>query len=205
MRAYCLLPTAYYSSCSLIMRAEDIVLLPTRFPFALIAAALVSLSPQSAPQLPPIADIPSSQSLPAPLPQVADVPRPPFPEWLAELRKQALSCGITERTVEAALGNLEPLPIVVGRDRTQAERVLPLDEYLKRRLNKKFVKTARDRRRQHSALLARVSARYGVPSAVIVAVWGLESNFGRFSGVRPTVASLATLAYDNRRAALFRQ
>jgi membrane-bound lytic murein transglycosylase B len=59
-------------------------------------------------------------------------------------------------------------------------------------------------RRRHAALLARVSRRYGVSPAVVVAVWGLESNFGRFSGVRPTIATLATLAYDNRRAAMFR-
>jgi membrane-bound lytic murein transglycosylase B len=170
---------------------------------ALTAALLVSPLPQGAP-LPQVADVPQTLLLPAPPAQGADVPRPPFADWLAELRKEALSKGISEPTVQAALDNLQPLPIVVERDRTQAERVLPLDEYLQRRLNRKFVKTARDRAHQHAALLSRVSARYGVPAGVLVAVWGLESNFGRFSGVRPTIASLATLAYDNRRAALFR-
>ncbi len=175
------------------------------FAAALVAAFVVSLSPQVAAPLPHVADVPGALRLPAPLPQVAEITRPPFADWLADLRKEALVKGISERTVEAALGNLQPLPIVVERDRTQAERVLPLDEYLKRRLNKKFVKTARDRARQHAKLLKKVSGRYGVPASVIVAVWGLESNFGRFSGVRPTIASLATLAYDNRRAAMFRE
>ena len=50
-----------------------------------------------------------------------------------------------------------------------------------------------------------MGAKYGVPPAIIVAVWGLESNFGRFSGVRPTIQTLATLAYDPRRSAMFRE
>ena len=57
---------------------------------------------------------------------------------------------------------------------------------------------------KHRANLQRAADRHGVPRAFIVAIWGLESNFGRFQGVRPTVATLATLAYDGRRQALFR-
>ena len=95
--------------------------------------------------------------------------------------------------------------MVTERDRTQPERTLSLDQYLKRRLDKKMVKTAREMAKRHATLLKKVSADYGVPPSVLVAVWGLESNFGRFSGVRPTIAALATLAYDNRRASMFRQ
>jgi membrane-bound lytic murein transglycosylase B len=67
------------------------------------------------------------------------------------------------------------------------------------------VRTARTKRSEHAAVLAKVSAKYGVPQGVLVAVWGLESNFGRFSGVRPTIQTLATLAYDPRRSAMFRE
>jgi len=56
----------------------------------------------------------------------------------------------------------------------------------------------------HRDLLTQVSARYGVPPAVIVGIWGFESNYGQFSGVRPTIAALATLAWDPRRSSLFR-
>jgi membrane-bound lytic murein transglycosylase B len=57
---------------------------------------------------------------------------------------------------------------------------------------------------KHRTLLERVGGRYGVSPRIIVGVWGLESNFGQFSGVRPTVAALATLAWDPRRSAFFR-
>jgi membrane-bound lytic murein transglycosylase B len=67
------------------------------------------------------------------------------------------------------------------------------------------VRKAREMATSHRAELQRAASRYGVPRAVIVAVWGLESNFGRFQGVRPTVATLATLAYDGRRRTLFRE
>jgi membrane-bound lytic murein transglycosylase B len=128
----------------------------------------------------------------------------PFEEWLAALRTEALAKGISRRTVEAALGSLERLPVVVERDRTQAELTLTLDQYLKRRLTTRVVRTAREMASAHRAELERTAGTYGVPPAVIVAIWGLESNFGRFQGVRPVVASLATLAYDGRRQALFR-
>lgn len=128
-----------------------------------------------------------------------------FADWLAELRKEALAAGISERTVTAALTDVEPLPVVTERDRAQPERVLSLDQYLKRRLDRKTMKTAREMAKKHRDELAKVSARYGVPRQIIVAVWGLESNFGRFSGVRPTITALATLAFDNRRSALFHQ
>jgi len=127
-----------------------------------------------------------------------------FEEWLAALRAEALARGVSQRTVDAALGSVERLPVVVERDRTQAELTLTLDQYLQRRVPARAVRTARDMARKHRADLQRAAAQYGVPRQVIVAIWGLESNFGRFQGVRPTVATLATLAYDGRRQTLFR-
>jgi membrane-bound lytic murein transglycosylase B len=82
--------------------------------------------------------------------------------------------------------------------------VLTVDRYLARRLTRPFVRIAREKSSRHRALLAQVAARYGVPPRIIVAVWGLESNFGRFSGVRPTIQALATLAWEGRRGAFFR-
>jgi membrane-bound lytic murein transglycosylase B len=129
----------------------------------------------------------------------------PSPEWIAQLKEDAVSRGISQRTVDAALTGIALLPVVTERDRTQPERTLTIDQYLKRRVDSKTVKTSREMAARNAALLARVSTDYGVPRGIIVSIWGLESNFGRFSGVRPTIQALVTLAYDNRRAAMFRQ
>ena len=82
--------------------------------------------------------------------------------------------------------------------------MLSLEKYLSRRLTPKLVKTGREMFARHRTLLEEVGSRYGVSPRIIVGVWGLESNFGRFSGVRPTIAALATLAWDPRRSAFFR-
>jgi membrane-bound lytic murein transglycosylase B len=81
--------------------------------------------------------------------------------------------------------------------------VQSLDAYLAQRLTTRTTTTARRLAAQHSALLAKVEAVYGVPRALMLSIWGLESNFGRFTGTYPTIRALATLAYDNRRP-LFR-
>jgi membrane-bound lytic murein transglycosylase B len=131
--------------------------------------------------------------------------RPSFAEWLAGVRSEAIARGIREEIVDEALQTVEePLPIVIERDRSQAETVLSLETYIARHVTPKVVKTARQMMATHRALLERIGARYGVSPRIIVGVWGLESNFGQFSGTRPTIAALATLAWDPRRSALFR-
>src|SRR5258706_6935816 len=123
--------------------------------------------------------------------QAAPVPpaQPSFQEWLAALRAEALTRGIGEATLDRALTGLEPVPVVVERDRTQAELIQTLDQYLAQRLSKKVVLTAQAMRRTHETVLAQVDEKYGVPPGILIAIWGLESNFGRFSGVRPTIAT----------------
>ncbi len=130
--------------------------------------------------------------------------RPVFSQWVATFREEAVSRGLTAATVDAALTGLEPLPVVVERDRSQAETVLSIERYVQRRLTRTFVRTASQRGVEHRTLLRRVADRYHVQPRFIVAIWGIESNFGRFSGVRPIVQALATLAWEGRREALFR-
>ena len=135
----------------------------------------------------------------------ADTSRRSFAEWLAGVRAEALSRGIRQDVVDQALNQIdEPLPVVIERDRTQAEHVLSLEQYLRRRLTPKMVTRGREMFARHHTMLEEVGSRYGVSPPVIVGVWGLESNFGGFSGVRPTIAALATLAWDPRRSELFR-
>jgi peptidoglycan lytic transglycosylase B len=129
----------------------------------------------------------------------------PFDQWLTSLRQEALARGISQSTLEAAFEDVrEPEPVIVSRDRTQPELTQSLDTYLTDRLKAKVIARARDVASAHRELLERVQGEYGVPPAIMTAIWGVESNFGQFVGVRPTVSALATLAYDSRRSDLFR-
>jgi membrane-bound lytic murein transglycosylase B len=129
--------------------------------------------------------------------------QPTFDVFLADVREEALAAGISSRTVERALTGLTPLPVVVTRDRSQPETVQSLDDYLRGRLSAQTRTRASRMRAQHAKVLGEVSKAYGVSQSVMTAIWGLESNFGRFTGTYSTIAALATLAWDNRRA-LFR-
>jgi membrane-bound lytic murein transglycosylase B len=130
---------------------------------------------------------------------------PSFAEWLTGVRAEALDRGIRPDVVDQALGNIdEPLPVVLDRDRRQAESVLPLETYISRRLTRTVVTTGQQMLARHKSVLDEIAAKYGVPAGIIVAIWGVESNFGRFSGIRPTLPALATLAWDPRRATFFR-
>jgi membrane-bound lytic murein transglycosylase B len=142
---------------------------------------------------------------PAPATEPQDPARPSFEEFLNGVRAEALERGIREDILDQALATVEaPLAVVIERDRTQAETVLSLEDYLSRRLTDRQVARAKDGFARNRGLLEEIASQYGVDPQVIVAIWGMESNYGRFSGVRPTVAALATLAWDPRRSALFR-
>jgi membrane-bound lytic murein transglycosylase B len=130
-------------------------------------------------------------------------PSPTFEEFLAAIRIEALALGISQATVSQALTGLEPLPVVVARDRAQPESTQSLDDYVAQRLTPRRIGTGREMLKSHAAVLARVEKAYGLAPHVMVAVWGLESNFGAFTGSYPTINALATLAWDARRQ-LFR-
>jgi membrane-bound lytic murein transglycosylase B len=132
--------------------------------------------------------------------------QPSFASWLADVRAEALTRGIRQDIVDLALNDItEPLPVVIERDRAQAETIQPLETYLAGHLKPSIVRTGREMYATYRALLERVADKYKVPPRIIVSIWGAESNFGKFSGVRPTVEALATLAWDPRRSTLFRK
>jgi membrane-bound lytic murein transglycosylase B len=159
------------------------------------APAAQDTAPAGTATAPPVTD-------PAP-PQ--EQTRPSFTEWLSAVRSEALTRGIRPEIVEAALGNIdEPMPVIIQRDRAQAEVVLPLERYISRRLTATLIRTGREKYVEQKDMLEEIAKKYGVPASIIAGVWGVESNFGRFTGVRPTVPALATLAWDPRRAIFFR-
>jgi peptidoglycan lytic transglycosylase B len=137
-------------------------------------------------------------------PVTAPIDPTAFASFIDGVRQEALGRGISKATIDKALADVQPEPTALERDRQQAEFTLDLQAYLRRRLTKDTVRQARTLWHKHHTLATRVGKAYGVEPRMLIAVWGLESNFGRFSGVRPSVPTLATLAYDGRRASLFR-
>jgi membrane-bound lytic murein transglycosylase B len=131
--------------------------------------------------------------------------RPSFSDFLTAIRSEALGRGIRQEIVEEALTNIdEPLPVVIERDRAQAEVVQSFERYLARHVSAKMIRAGRERLAAHRALLNEIGETYGVPPRIILGIWGMETNYGRFSGIRPTIAALATLAWDPRRSTFFR-
>ncbi|MEK0081959.1 lytic murein transglycosylase [Benzoatithermus flavus] len=128
-----------------------------------------------------------------------------FAGWLTGLRHEALKHGISRQTLDRALQGIEILPAVIEADRRQPETRLSFAEYRRRVVNDRRVATGRELLARHRDLLSRVEARYHVPAEVIVALWGMESNFGERQGGYPVLAALATLAYEGRRASFFRK
>lgn len=128
-----------------------------------------------------------------------------FQAWLADLRAEAAGAGISGQTLDAALADAAPIPRVVELDRRQPEFTLTFEEYLARVVPARRVETGRRKLAEHRELLAAVAARYGVQPRYIIALWGVETDFGRITGGFPVVDALATLAYDGRRAEFFRR
>lgn len=128
----------------------------------------------------------------------------PFESWLQELRAEAASKDISESTLEAALTGIEPIPRVIELDRRQPEFTLTFEQYMARVVPEKRVEKGRRLLAEHRELLERVARRYGVQPRFIVALWGIETDFGRITGGFPVIAALATLAHDGRRSAYFR-
>ncbi len=129
---------------------------------------------------------------------------PAFAAWLDGVRKDALAEGISAKTLDAALTGIEPIHRVVQRDRHQAEFTLTLDTYMSRVVTDDHVARGREMMKTHRALLERVARKYGVQPRFILAIWGIETNFGKVTTTIPVIPAVATLAYDGRRAAYFR-
>jgi len=140
----------------------------------------------------------------APPQEVVEEPARPFDEWLGDLIADARSRGFGEELINETLVGLQPLPRVVERDRSQAELVLTLDRYFRTRVTPRIVRLGQQHVSSERALLGRIEATYGVPPSIVLAIWGLESHYGEFTGATPVFQALATLAWQPRRSDFFR-
>jgi membrane-bound lytic murein transglycosylase B len=140
---------------------------------------------------------------PAPAEPVVDAPAP-FDDWLKTLIAEALDKGFDPALVETTLAHLEPLPRVIAADRSQAELNPGFARYLSGRLTKAMVSRGREMEQEHRPVLTRIERDFDVQGRFLLAIWGIESRYGRIQGRTPVFRALATLAWEPRRAAFFR-
>jgi membrane-bound lytic murein transglycosylase B len=136
---------------------------------------------------------------------LAQEPQLPFEDWLAIVIAEAREQGIREDIIQQALVPVAPIPQVISNDRSQAEFTETFEQYLEKRVTQWRIDTGRARLAQHRELLEQVGAHYGVEPRFIVAFWGIETNYGNFTGGTDVIRALVTLAYDPRRADYFRR
>jgi len=123
-----------------------------------------------------------------------------FEVWRDGFRRTAIAEGIDPRQFDTAFSGVTPNADVIGYDRFQPEFSKPIWEYLDAAVSPARVRDGRQNWRQRRGLLRRIEARYEVDAEVVVAIWGVESNYGQNRGGIYTIEALATLAFDGRRA-----
>ncbi|RLK00497.1 lytic murein transglycosylase [Ruegeria conchae] len=126
-----------------------------------------------------------------------------FQAWLGAFRERARAQGISARTLDRALAGVTYDSNIIKRDRNQAEFSKPIWEYLDSAVSKTRISNGRAGLDRHRETLTRIEAQYGVEKEVVTAIWGLETSFGTYRGGKQTIRSLATLAFDARRASFF--
>ena len=126
-----------------------------------------------------------------------------FRAWLRDFKAEAEGRGISRRTIDAALQGVSYSRKVIGYDRNQKSFKLSFKQFWARRVNDAMISKAKKLKKRYRKTFASIERRYGVPPEILLAIWGLETGFGRNSGSMPVFRSLATLAYDCRRSEFF--
>jgi lytic murein transglycosylase len=126
-----------------------------------------------------------------------------FGSWLQGVKQEAAAQGLSQRAIQSGLTGVAYDPGIIARDHAQGVFRQSFDEFAGRMVPPRL---ARGQRllAQYGPIFSRIEQQFGVPGAVIVAIWGLETDFGADNGKFPTIRSLATLAYDCRRPDKFR-
>jgi membrane-bound lytic murein transglycosylase B len=127
-----------------------------------------------------------------------------FAGFIAAVRRDALAQGIRVVTADNALRRAEYLPRVIELDHQQPEHTLTMSSFLQKVVTPQKTADGRAEMSENWPLLQRVQQRFNVQPRFIVALWCVESNFGKVMGNYSVVSSLATLVYEGRRAAYFR-
>ena len=128
-----------------------------------------------------------------------------FDIWVEELKVEARSQGIDSALLDRVFQGMKPLPQVLRHDRHQPESTITFEQYRTRTVNRERIRKGRQMLARHHTLLQKIGHQYGVQPRFLVAFWGVESDYGRYTGQFHVLEALATLAYDGRRSAYFRK
>jgi membrane-bound lytic murein transglycosylase B len=175
---------------------------------ALVAAAIATLVAGCASAPPgPASSQPPGSTAGAP-PATAPTPAAPdaaaleqqrFAKWVADFRATARASGIREATLQSAFDQVQFLPRVIELDRAQPEFTRTVWDYLDNTVSPQRIATGQDKLQQVRTEADAAAARYGVPGTIVVAIWGMESNYGGNYGSTPVIDALATLGFEGRR------
>jgi lytic murein transglycosylase len=127
-----------------------------------------------------------------------------FNTFIAAFSREAAAQKISPRVIQAAFAELTPDPRVVQLDRRQGVFKRSFEQFGPPRVAARMARAKR-LMTQHAGLLARIEQRFGVPGPVLIAIWGLETDFGAGTGKHPVIRAVATLAHDCRRSAMFQR
>ncbi len=128
-----------------------------------------------------------------------------FAAYVEQIKQEALADGYSAETLETAFTGVQFYQRSVKADRNQPEFKLTLDTYLPRAVPEWKAKKAVEMYAEHRELLEKIGAEYGVQPRFIVALWGIETNFGSFTGGMDVISALTTMAYEGRREEFFKK
>jgi membrane-bound lytic murein transglycosylase B len=126
-----------------------------------------------------------------------------FEDWLISFKKEALKKGISEITFDKSMKNVKFLPKVIEYDRYQPEFYEDTRTYISKRSSKKKLKTGLDFYNKNKKLIQEVDEHFKIEKELLLALMGIETNFGSYVGKMDILSSLATLSYDKRRSKFF--
>jgi lytic murein transglycosylase len=127
-----------------------------------------------------------------------------FSNWLEYFRQDATTQGISQQTIMSALNGITYDPAIIARDHSQNVFQQSFEEFSGRMVSPDRLHKGANMLKRYGSILERIEDRYGVPGEVLVAIWGLETDYGVNQGKYSIIRSLATLAYDCRRSEKFR-
>jgi lytic murein transglycosylase len=127
-----------------------------------------------------------------------------FDGWLDRFKQEAATNGVSPRAIASGLAGVVFDPAIVSRDHAQGVFRQSFEQFSARMVSADRLRKGANMLKRYGSLLDRIEEQFGVPSAILVAIWGLETDFGVNQGKFPTIRSLASLAYDCRRSEKFR-